>query len=210
MKLDYLRPQMSDSKVIGQCAWTVLLASSLALSACSKRETEPTGAATHTQPAQTAAKPAEAATAAEVKWTMPASWKEMPARPMRKATYQAPGDAGPAEVTVFYFGAGQGGDVEANITRWLGQFQGLPEGEAKRDQLQVSGLTVSTVRVEKGTFLSGMPGGPAAPQESFGMNAAVVETPSGPYFFKMTGPAATVDAEAGHFTELLKSVQLAK
>lgn len=131
----------------------------------------------------------------------------MPARPMRKATFQAPGAAGPAEVTVFYFGAGQGGDVEANITRWVKQFQDLPSDQARRDQLVVSGMTASTVRVAKGTFLSGMPGGPAQPQENWGMNAAVVETPSGAYFFKMTGPSATVDAEEARFSEFLRSLK---
>jgi hypothetical protein len=180
---------------------------------CGKRETEPQASAAVQQTATPAAKPVAAhgvgdqAAASDVIWTMPAGWKEMPARPMRKATYQAPGDAGPAEVSVFYFGAGQGGGVEANITRWVNQFQDLPEDQARRDQLTVSGMAVSTVRVKKGTFSSGMPGGPSAPQENWGMNAAVVETPGGAYFIKMTGPSATVDAEEARFTELLRSLK---
>ncbi len=180
----------------------------LLLAGCGRRDAEPTGTAA--QPVAPTDKPAEAPKVTEVVWTAPAQWKEMPARPIRKATYQVPGDGGPAEVAVFYFGVGQGGDVETNIARWLGQFQGLPADQARREQLQVSGFTVSTVRVERGTFSSGMPGGPTQPQADWGLNAAVVDTPSGPYFFKMTGPAATVDAEEGRFSELLHSVQLAK
>jgi len=178
------------------------------LVACTRPESEPTSHPA-AQPIASATKPAAATKAADVVWTMPSSWKAMPDRPMRKATYQVPGAAGAAEVAVFYFGVGQGGDVEANITRWLGQFKDLAPDQAERDQREVHGFSISTVRVKEGTFSSGMPGGPTVPQEKYGLNAAVVETPAGPYFFKMTGPSATVDAEEGHFSELLGSVELA-
>jgi hypothetical protein len=140
-------------------------------------------------------------------WTPPANFKEMPARAMRKATYQVDGEAGPAEVTVFYFGPGQGGGVEENIKRWVGQFKDLPEGAAKRDKTEVIGFPVFTVRVEKGTYASGMPGGPSEPMKDWGMHAAVVETPSGAYFFKMTGPSGTVTENAEGFSSLLTSIR---
>jgi hypothetical protein len=129
---------------------------------------------------------------------------------MRKASYRAPGTAGDAEVAVFYFGPSSGGGVEANISRWLAQFVDLPAEAAHRDRLSVNGFEVSTVRVSEGTFSSGMPGGPTTPKGGWGLHAAVVETPSGAYFFKMTGPKATVDAEELRFVELLKSVQAKK
>lgn len=171
-----------------------------------KNESDPHGM-NHGPSPHEAAQGKAALPPAEIVWEKPGAWKEMPARMMRKATYQAPGEAGPAEVAVFYFGPGQGGGVEANISRWVGQFQDLPKGEARRDQLQVNGYQVYTVRVQKGTFSAGMPGAPATPQEDWGMNAAVVEAPSGAYFFKMTGPAQTVTAEEGNFLALLKSVK---
>jgi hypothetical protein len=143
----------------------------------------------------------------EIVWERPAAWKEMPARMMRKATYEATGKAGPAEVAVFYFGPGQGGGIEANISRWLGQFQDLSEGDVRRDQLEVGGHQVYTVRVDKGTFSAGMPGAPPTPKENWGMNAAIIEAPSGAYFFKMTGPAETVTAEEKNFLSLLGSVK---
>jgi len=149
-----------------------------------------------------------AAAAGGLTWTKPEAWKEMPARAMRKATYQATGAAGAAEISVFYFGVGQGGDVEANIERWVKQFPDLPKDQARRDQLSVRGFQVSTVRVAKGSFASGMPGGPTEPKADWGMNAAVVETPEGPYFFKMTGPSATVDAEEKAFSTLLESMKM--
>ena len=44
---------------------------------------------------------------------------------MRAATYAvapAAGDTAPAECALYFFGAGLGGGVQANIDRWKGQF----------------------------------------------------------------------------------------
>ena len=40
----------------------------------------------------------------------------------------------------------------------------------------------------------------------FHLKAAVVETPAGPYFFKLTGPTRTVEAWDERFVALLESV----
>lgn len=203
-------------------SWMYFIAILLVIG-CGRRETEPVGTnveplkkeksaaaapAPGTEPPGSAAArpPVTATPQAEIVWTKPESWIEKPQRPVRKATYEAPGAAGPAEVSVFYFGSDQGGSVEANIARWVGQFEGVSPDQAKRDQQEVNGFKVYTVRVEKGTFSTGMAGS-AKPYQNWGLNAAVVETPSGPYFFKMTGPEATVSAEVANFTELLKSIR---
>lgn len=145
--------------------------------------------------------------APEITWEKPSSWLEGPPSPVRAATYRAAGSAGEAEVTVFYFGPSSGGGVEANISRWVAQFQGIKSEDAERDQLTVQGFRVTTVRIRTGTFASGMPGGPTSPKENYGLYAAVVETPSGAYFFKMTGPKETVTQEEKNFVELLQSVR---
>src|SRR5712664_3222342 len=67
--------------------------------------------------------------AAGVSWTVPKRWTEEPRRAMRVATYRipaAPKDSEPAECGVFYFGAGQGGEVASNVDRWISQFEGHP------------------------------------------------------------------------------------
>ncbi len=67
-----------------------------------------------------------AESAAGLRWTAPAGWKTESAQPMRAATYTvdpAPGDKARAECGVYFFGAGQGGTVDANLERWKGQFQ---------------------------------------------------------------------------------------
>lgn len=143
-----------------------------------------------------------------VTWTTPAGWKEMPKQSMmRAATYQAEGPDGVAEVAVFYFGPGQGGDVESNITRWVGQFQDTASDAVTRSTRDVNGLKQYLVKVSEGTFASGMPGGPVGPQKAWGMEAAVVEAPSGSYFFKMTGPAKTVSKQSEAFHALLNSIK---
>ena len=62
-----------------------------------------------------------AESAAGLRWTAPAGWVRQGERPMRAATYAIPpaaGDKAAAECGVFFFGAGQGGSVEANLERW--------------------------------------------------------------------------------------------
>ena len=143
---------------------------------------------------------------AGVRWTVPASWKAEAQRPMRLATYTvAPG----AECGVYYFGPGQGGSVDANLDRWIGQFlqaDGKPsKAAAKIAKRTIHGLPVTTVDVS-GAY-TGMGGptaqpGPAVP--GYRMLGAIVEGPQGSVFFKFTGPAKTVAANrAPHSTRCL-------
>jgi hypothetical protein len=72
------------------------------------------------------AKGSGAASVAGINWSLPAGWSEQPPRQMRVATYAVPaasGDAEGGECAVFYFGNDQGGGVEANIDRWITQFE---------------------------------------------------------------------------------------
>ena len=148
---------------------------------------------------------------AGVKWTAPSNWKTEAERPMRLATYtipSAPGDSDPAECGVYYFGQGQGGSVEANMTRWIRQFQA--KEAAKRDQRTVHGLKVTTVDVS-GAY-SGM-GGPmakadASPKPNYRLLGAILEGPQGSVFFKLTGPAKTVAQNQAAFDKLIASLSL--
>jgi len=61
-----------------------------------------------------------AESAAGLRWTAPSIWKTQSSPPMPAATYNippAPGDRDNAECAVYFFGAGQGGSVEANNDR---------------------------------------------------------------------------------------------
>ena len=61
--------------------------------------------------------------------------------------------------------------------------------------------------IDKGTFASQMPGDPSQPRPDFALLGAIVEAPSGSYFFKFTGPRATVKAAHDAFYQFLDSVK---
>ena len=144
----------------------------------------------------------------------PAAWKPRPAASsMRVAEFvaaKAPGDPEDAEVIVYYFGGG-GGSVEANVQRWIAQFEqksGRSAADAGRTTFNVGRLRITTVDVS-GTYVAEVSPGAAERHHKpdFRMRAAVVETPRGPYFVKFTGPRATVTQHSTSFDQFLKSLR---
>ena len=154
-----------------------------------------------------------AQSAAGLRWTVPAGWATEAARPMRAATYAIPpsaGDKAPGECVVSFFGAGQGGTVEANIDRWKGQFHGA-DGKPAAAQVATRtnrGLKITTIDTT-GSY-SGM-GGPmaaaGAPVSNYRLLGAIVESPGGNVFVKFTGPVKTVAANQQKFEQMLASFQ---
>lgn len=157
-----------------------------------------------------AAKSSAPAAAASITWTDPPTWKRIePTNPMRKATYRIPrakGDSEDGELGVFQFGA-QGGSVEANVERWVKQFPGVDKKAVERSERSVNGMRVHLVEIKSGTYQSGMPGGPTQPKEKFAMLGAIVEAPGGSWFFKLTGPKATVAEARPHLFALVDSIK---
>lgn len=156
--------------------------------------------------------PAQAQRAPEVgiTWNDPKGWTRLSwPNPMRAATYKIPqADAaqGAAEVAVFYFGAGQGGDIDGNVARWAGQFGKTLDG-VKRNSREVNGIRQHVVEIEEGDYKSDMMAAGGKTMKGWAMLAAIVEAPSGSYFFKMTGPKADVAAQRGAFNEMLDSIK---
>jgi hypothetical protein len=154
-----------------------------------------------------------AESAAGLHWSAPAGWKNEGAQPMRAATYHvAPvaGDKASAECAVYFFGAGQGGSVDANLDRWKGQFRG-PGGKPAPAQIAkrtIHGLTITTIDTS-GDYL-GM-GGPMATGSQavagYRLLGAIIEGPEGTLFVKFTGPARTIAASQQNFEQLLGSFQ---
>jgi hypothetical protein len=136
----------------------------------------------------------------------PSAWGWVPVTSsMRKAQLKIAG-ASPeasAEITFFHFGPGGGGGLQANVQRWLGQFQGA-EGASKVEPQEISGAKVTLVSTE-GTFSSGMPGGPTTPLSGYALLGAIIENADGDVFVKMTGPAALVKDSRGAFLDFLKT-----
>lgn len=148
------------------------------------------------------------ATVAGIKWSLPERWMKQGDRPMRVATYTAPaaaGDTEPGECAVFYFGGGQGGDIDMNIQRWGSQFENA--GEAQKTTSQINGMNVTRVEIA-GTYLA--PGGPMmesqGKKENFRLLGAIVEGPEGTVFFKFTGPANTIGDSEAEFDAMVGSI----
>ena len=147
-----------------------------------------------------------------ITWIDPPAFKRVPpSNPMRKASFVVPraaGDTEDGELTVFYFGPGQGGSIDANVDRWVKQFGDVKPGDVKRADRDANGLRQHTVELESGTFSvawAGMGGG--KPKDNFGLVGGIVETPSGAYFFKLTGPSKTVKKAKPDFYKLLDSIK---
>jgi hypothetical protein len=167
----------------------------------------------NTQPAtqETAAAPPEGAPAAEapadpgIAWNAPASWTDEGSRPMRLASYVVSGPGGEAQCAVHYFGPGQGGTPEANLDRWLGEFQDAKDPQ--RSVQTVNGLRVSRARARGAYQSHGGSEQPGASQGGQELIGAIVEGPQGPVFFKLTGPSVTVSAAAADFDRMIASVR---
>ncbi len=152
-----------------------------------------------------------------LQWTAPDGWvEERPSSSMRRAQFRVPGVEGDAdaEAVVFYFGPGQGGDVEANVNRWLQQFTGAdggPSSDSSVRDLEVSGLGI--LRVEtRGTYDGGMRmgAGPSGPFPGYMLLGAIAQGPDSNWFFKLTGPEGTVTANAEAFDAWIGSLAVSE
>ena len=186
--------------------------------ACKKAPPPSSGPALLPTASSTAAKSTAASPAppgippVQVTWADPPEWKRSErVSPMRKATYVIPhaaSDKEDGELGVFYFGPGQGGGIDANIERWVKQFPDAKLEEVKRADRTVNGLVAHTVEIDSASFNANMMGrGDAKLKADYALLGAIVEAPSGAYFFKLTGPRATVAAAKPAFEKLLDSVK---
>ena len=156
----------------------------------------------------------QADSAGGLNWDAPEGWQSQ-TRPMRAANYVIPpasGDSEPGECAVYYFGRGQGGGVEANVQRWVGQFQTASGGSAgaaaKRSSKTINGIKVTIVDVA-GTYLfKPAPMSPrTVPKPDYRMLAAIAEGPDAPIFFKLTAPKKTADSVEAKFNTMLGTLK---
>ena len=149
-----------------------------------------------------------------LKMTLPAGWESVPpSSSMRRAQFSIPAaeENQSGEVTVFYFGP-DAGSVEANITRWMNQFQqadGQPilAEQIHREQLHVKGMPITMVSFKGTQRPSSMPGMPATGEMPGYMNiSGIVLSPDGPWFFKGTGPEVTMESQLEAFKTLFNGI----
>lgn len=134
----------------------------------------------------------------------PASFKSKPAGGLRAAQLEYTADGKTAEAVFFSFGGGAGG-VQANVDRWLGQFEEPKDKlKSKVEKKKVGSKEITYVEAE-GTYKSGMPGGPTTPKPGTKLLGAILEGPEGNVFARMTGPIATVKAADADFRKMIES-----
>lgn len=109
------------------------------------------------------------------------------------------------DVIIYYFGQGQGGGTQANIDRWIGQFDGTPESSTEEVDVGDREITILTA---KGTYMESSGGpfsGNKTARPNYTMLAAILPSPQGAVFLKLTGPDASVDAMQEAFMAFAKS-----
>jgi hypothetical protein len=145
-------------------------------------------------------------TVSEFTFRTPEGWKQVePKSAMRKAQLEVPGKDGgkPADITFFFFGGGQGGDVTANVQRWMAQFSGGKDVQKVEEQ-DMNGTKVTFVSTE-GTMKASPFAGIPEDMPDAALQGAILEHSEGPVFIKMTGPAALVKGSKEKFLQMVKS-----
>ncbi|HEY6826655.1 MAG TPA: hypothetical protein VI259_07350 [Gemmatimonadaceae bacterium] len=144
----------------------------------------------------------------DYKATVPASWvSRTPSSTSRLAQFMAPGPDS-AEIVVFFFGASMGGNVDANLARWRGQFSnGDTKPASERVTRDSSGTFPLTIAEYSGTYRRGIGMGSAdSVRTGQTLIATIVETPRGAMFIQLFGPTARVAAERDTFLKFVKGI----
>lgn len=144
----------------------------------------------------------------DIKMKVPESWKEKPASGFRAAQFDIPaveGDKEGGELIVFHFGKNGGGGVQANIERWIKQFDAderklkIFEGESTQGKYTLVDLS--------GTWNKSI--GPPAAGKTVKMPGArflgviLHSEKGGDFFIRLTGPEKTVTGSATAFRTAL-------
>jgi hypothetical protein len=136
----------------------------------------------------------------DYKTAVPAGWTpRAPASAMRLAEYTiaAPGGGPGAEVVVYFFGKGQGGDVAANLARWKSQFS-TPDGSPVPETItrDSTGAFPITFAEYRGTYARGIGAGSTENAKAGqALLAGIAETQRGTLFIQLFGPAERVAVE---------------
>jgi hypothetical protein len=141
----------------------------------------------------------------------PASWKEEePSNKLRIKQFRLPkaeGDKADADLGIMHVPGG--GSLDDNIKRWKGMFNPPKDKKIddvfKMDRLKVGDVTVHYVDIH-GTY-KGSSFEKIEPKPDYRMLMIVFESKNGPYYFRLVGPAKTVEAHRKGFEEWFKALK---
>ena len=143
--------------------------------------------------------------------TVPPKWTtRAPASTMRLAAYVVPANAqGSAEVVVYFFGKGQGGNVDANLARWKAQFS-TTDGSAVPETItrDTTGAFPITFAENRGNYRRGIGAGSAdSVRTGQTLIAVIAETPRGTLFIQLFGNTARVVEEKPVFLQFVRGLR---
>lgn len=188
----------------------LLAALGLAL-ACSRAPSEP----------EPGAKPAATSAAVPpITFSPPGTWNrvESSSTGEKRAVYKVPkvgADKEDAELTVFFYGTGSGGDPQPHVDEWLRFFEGDPQKDGRRETVVVDGRTLDFAETAgKYKMPVGPPIGPNKKtpmqivKEDFRILIGVVHTKEqGNWFFRLIGPNDTVLSSRDAFQTLVREAK---
>ena len=149
-----------------------------------------------TGPQQMAGAAPETTNAPQIQWKKPEGWTEVPPSSMRYASFNAPAEDGSKiDISIVTF-PGDGGSDADNINRWRGQM-----GLAPVDASTVTSQLVPLETVDT-TFLTTDIAG-----DKTRTIAAWTRRDGRVWFFKATGPNASVEKEKPNFVKFIESVR---
>ncbi|WP_404420952.1 hypothetical protein [Nibricoccus sp. IMCC34717] len=135
--------------------------------------------------------------AAGLTWQAPSKWPAKALGQMRKGSHSVPGSAGDADFSIIVLPGAAGGLLD-NINRWRGQVQLKPvtaaQLPAESETLQSGALKLVIVDLP-------------SPDGKSRILGAIAEVGPNSWFFKMTGPSATVTEAKPDFLAFLQTIK---
>lgn len=153
--------------------------------------------------APVAAVPPAAASSAALRWTTPPGWVEEPASGMRLASFRVESGGVTGLCTIVQL-AGDGGGLEANIRRWMGQLKLPVPPDA---ELHAFAERQETLRTRGGFSGRVVDLGPLGPPEAPSMLALFLDAGGRTVFVKFTAPASWLGQHRAEFTALCESLE---
>jgi len=139
-----------------------------------------------------------------IRFDVPTAWDEQPESEFYEAKYLIASDEGEMMLTLTTMGGG----IEANLQRWVGQFQ-LDSGDRpRRDTLSIDGAKSQWLDV-RGTFRSQV-GSTPGPHQDWRLLGVAIPMSRRPFLLKLVGPRAAVSSFEDEFRGFVRSGQLDK
>ena len=108
-------------------------------------------------------------------------------------------------MSFFCFGRGEGGSVQANVNRWTAQFANSDGSPSKAvTESKVFDSVPVTIVTATGFFSGGMGQSTSVKPLHAGLRGAILQSPQGDVYVKMTGPETLVRKSSQSFDDMIR------